>query len=124
VEKLSIVPITYLAAYCLNSYHVDELLTKTIKKAWKDLKWSLDAGNKWMGDEPDKNENPDEEDEETELDRDKDPTLDTTLRTDTMSWRSDRLADSEKKPVDVRKVLQSGTVPTKSGRSRRIQNSG
>jgi hypothetical protein len=38
VEKLPIVPVTYLAAYCLNLYQANELLTKTEKKAWKDLK--------------------------------------------------------------------------------------
>jgi hypothetical protein len=51
VEKLSTVPVTYLAAYCLNLYQADELLTKMEKKAWKDLNWSLDEGNEWMGGE-------------------------------------------------------------------------
>jgi hypothetical protein len=55
-----------------------------------------------MGGEPDKDKNLHEEDEETKLDRDKGPTPDTTPR------RSDRLAEPEKKPMFVRKVLQSG----------------
>jgi hypothetical protein len=109
VEKLSTVPVTYVAAYCLNLYQADELLTKTEKKAWKDLKWSLDEGNEWMGGESEEDKNPDEEDEETELDRDKGPTPDTTPR------RLDRLAEPEKKPVDVRKVLQSSRFLPRMG---------
>jgi hypothetical protein len=50
-----------------------------------------------------KKKNPDEEDEETKLDRDKAPTLDTTLR------RSKRLTEPGKKPIDVKKILASGS---------------
>jgi hypothetical protein len=117
VEKLSSVLVTYLAAYCLNLYQVDDLLTKTEKKAWSDLKWSLDARNEWMGGEPNEDKNPDEEDEETKLDKNKDPTPYTTPRTDMTPWRSDRLAEPEKKPEDVRKVLQSGRFVPRVGGS-------
>jgi hypothetical protein len=37
VTKLQTVPVSYLAAYCLNLYQVDGLLTKKEQKAWKDL---------------------------------------------------------------------------------------
>jgi hypothetical protein len=89
--------------YAINLYQTDDLLTKVEEKAWKNLKWSLYEGHEWMGGKPDEDENPDEEDEETELDRDKAPTLDTTPR------RSERLAGPEKKAVDVKKILVSGS---------------
>jgi hypothetical protein len=68
-----------------------------------------------MGGEPNEDKIPDEEDEETELDRDKGPTLITTPRMDTTPMRSDRLAEPEKKPVDMRKVLQSRQFLTRVG---------
>jgi hypothetical protein len=49
----------------------------------------------------DEDKNLDKEDEEMESDRDKGPRTDMTPR------RSERLAEPEQKPVDVRKVLQS-----------------
>jgi hypothetical protein len=77
-DKLPTVLVSYLAAYAINLYQADDLLTKVKKKGWKYLKWSLNEGHEWMGSEPDEDENPDEKVEETESDRDKALTLDTT----------------------------------------------
>jgi hypothetical protein len=41
VTKLQTVAVGYLAAYCINLYQVNSLLTKKEQKASKDLKWSL-----------------------------------------------------------------------------------
>jgi hypothetical protein len=41
VVKLQMLCVSYLAAFCLNLYAVDGLVTKKEKKAWVDLKWSL-----------------------------------------------------------------------------------
>jgi hypothetical protein len=38
VDKLSTVPVSYLAAYAINLYQTDDLLTKVEEKVWKNLK--------------------------------------------------------------------------------------
>jgi hypothetical protein len=88
---------------------VDDHLTKTEKKAWSNLKWTLDAGNEYVGGEPD------EEDKKIESDKKEDPTPDTTPRTDLTPQRSDMLAKPEKKPTDIRKVLHSGRFMPRVG---------
>ena len=44
VVKLQTLCVSYLAAFCLNLYVVDGLVTKKEKKAWVDLEWSLRSG--------------------------------------------------------------------------------
>jgi hypothetical protein len=115
VTKLRTVTVSYLAAYCLNLYQVDGLLSKKEQKSWKDLKYSLDSGNKYLRENPDKEENPDEEDEEMESDGEEDPAPDTTPTTKTTPRKSERLLEQERKPAEAKKVPHSARFVPRVG---------